>query len=410
MDQIKVGPPLDASPDENETSRSLAFQVASATVFRLFLNTARRFIYPFAPAFSRGLGVPLTAITSLIALNQVTGLMSLLFGPLSDRWGYRTMMVAGLALLAVGMTGAGLFPCYLMVLLGLFLAGLGKSIFDPALQAYVGARVPFRRRGLVVGVMETAWAGSSFIGIPFLGLLMERFGWRSSFLFLGFMGISGSILLPFLFYRDQRQNRTDQALVHLFRSWAALFRYRPAAGVLGMVFLLSVANDNFFVIYGSWLEEGFHLSLVALGFSTSVIGFAELAGEGFTAFFGDRIGLKKALIAGLIVSFGGYGLLPLAETLFVALLFLFVVFLGVEISVVCAISLSTELLPGARATMMAGFMAAASTGRVFGALLGGNVWKAGGIGGISLVSVLLTAAGLGLLLWGLKEWRPEIHS
>jgi predicted MFS family arabinose efflux permease len=401
---------LDASRSENKTPGHLVFQVASATVFRLFLNTARRFIYPFAPALSRGLGVPLTAITSLIALNQVTGLMSLLFGPLTDRWGYRTMMVAGLGLLAVGMTGAGIVPCYVVILVGLFMAGLGKSIFDPALQAYVGARVPFRRRGLVVGVMETSWAGSSFIGIPFLGLLMERFGWRSSFLFLGFMGLAGSILLPLLFDRDERHSRTGQAFIHLLRSWAALFRYRPATGVLGMVFLLSVANDNFFVIYGSWLEEGFHLSLVALGFSTSVIGFAEFAGEGFTAFFGDRIGLKNAIAAGLIVSFVGYGLVPLAQTLSVALLFLFIVFLGVEISVVCAISLSTELLPTARATMMAGFMAAASIGRVFGALLGGNVWKGGGIQGISVVSVFLTAAGLGLLFWGLKEWRPEVPS
>jgi predicted MFS family arabinose efflux permease len=60
--------------------------------------------------------------------------------------------------------------------------------------------------------------------------------------------------------------------------------------------------------------------------------------------------------------------------------------------------------------MMAGFMAAASIGRVFGALLGGNVWQAGGIAGISVLSVFLTAAGLVLLLWGLKQWRPEIPS
>jgi MFS transporter, DHA1 family, inner membrane transport protein len=401
---------LNPSSDENKIPGRLVFQVASATVFRLFLNTARRFIYPFAPALSRGLGVPLTAITSLIALNQLTGLMSLLFGPLSDRWGYRTMMVAGLVLLAVGMTGAGVFPYYFVVLVGLFMAGLGKSIFDPALQAYVGSRVPFRRRGLVIGVMETAWAGSSFVGIPFLGLLMERFGWRSSFLFLGLMGLAGSVLLPVLFDRDPDHKKTEQALVHLFRSWAELFRYRPAAGVLGMIFFLSVANDNFFVIYGLWLEEGFHLSLVALGLSTSVIGLAELGGEGFTAFFGDRIGLKKALAAGLVLSCLGYGLVPFAGTLTVALLFLFIVFLGVEVSVVCAISVSTELLPGARATMMAGFMAAASIGRVFGALLGGNVWQAGGIAGVSAVSVLLTGVGLGLLWWGLRRWGPEIHS
>ncbi len=384
----------------------LAFQVAFATVFRLFLNTARRFIYPFAPALSRALGVPLTAITSLIAVNQVTGLMSLLFGPLSDRWGHRRMVVAGLALLGCGMLSGGLFPTYAVVLAGLFLAGLGKSIFDPALQAYVGSRVPFRRRGLVMGVMETAWAGSSFVGIPLVGLMMERFGWRSPFIFLGVMGLAGSVILPVLLDRDDSCRGTEHAIVHLFRSWTFLFSHRPAAGVLGMMFLLSVANDNFFVIYGLWLEQGFHLNLVALGLTTSVIGFAELGGEAFTAFFGDRAGLKRSVIAGLIVSCLGYGLMPFAGTLPFAVLFLFIVFLGVEVSVVCAISISTELLPGARATMMAGFMAAASIGRVCGALLGGNLWEFGGIAVISMACVSMTAAGLGLLLWGLHRWQP----
>ena len=47
------------------TTNQLAWQVGTATVSRFLLNTARRFIYPFAPALSRGLGVPLPAITSL---------------------------------------------------------------------------------------------------------------------------------------------------------------------------------------------------------------------------------------------------------------------------------------------------------------------------------------------------------
>ena len=65
------------------------------TFCRLLLNTTRRFAYPFAPALSRGLGVPLTAVTSLIAANQITGILALLFGPLGDRWGYTAEEVIG---------------------------------------------------------------------------------------------------------------------------------------------------------------------------------------------------------------------------------------------------------------------------------------------------------------------------
>jgi len=47
--------------------------------------------------------VPLTAITRLIAANQITGISGLFFAPLGDRWGYRVMLLAGLGLLGIGM-------------------------------------------------------------------------------------------------------------------------------------------------------------------------------------------------------------------------------------------------------------------------------------------------------------------
>ena len=71
-------------------------------------------------------------------------------------------------------------------------------------------------------------------------------------------------------------------------------------------------------------------------------------------------------------------------------------------------SLSTELLPGARATMMSGFLASAGAGRVIGALIGGPVWLAGGIVATGLVSASVTGLGLASLAWGLRRWqRPQ---
>ena len=81
---------------QGESTFSLIIKVAVVTVCRLVLNTARRFAYPFAPVLSRSLGVPLTAITSLIAVNQATGILGMFFGPVADRFGYRLVMLAGL--------------------------------------------------------------------------------------------------------------------------------------------------------------------------------------------------------------------------------------------------------------------------------------------------------------------------
>ena len=143
-----------SAKNHNDKHYRLMWSLATAITCRILLNTARRFIYPFAPLFSRGLGVSLTAVTSLIAVNQATSVMGLFFGPVSDRLGYRRMMLASLGILSLGMLAAGFIPVYGVVLIGLFLAGLGKSIFDPAIQAFVGGRVSYHKRGQAVGFLE----------------------------------------------------------------------------------------------------------------------------------------------------------------------------------------------------------------------------------------------------------------
>ena len=114
---------------QNPTGSGWVLKISAVTLCRLVLNTTRRFAYPFAPALSRGMGVPLTAVTSIIAVNQSTAILGIFFGPLADRLGYRLMMLSGMGMLVLGMFTGGFLPFYGVVLASLFLAGLGKSVF-----------------------------------------------------------------------------------------------------------------------------------------------------------------------------------------------------------------------------------------------------------------------------------------
>lgn len=386
----------------------LTISIIVTTLCRLVLNTARRFAYPFAPALSRGLGVPLTAITSLIAVNQATAVLGLFFGPLADRLGYRLMMLTGMALLAGGMFAGGFFPFYGVILVALFLAGLGKSIFDPALQAYISERVPFHRRGLAIGILEFAWAGSTLLGIPITALLINHLGWRAPFFAMGGLGILGILALGILIEKGRQKESFPHSLPLFRGAWRQLLTERAALAALSYAFWISVANDNLFVVYGAWLEKKFGLGIVALGFGTGVIGIAELAGESLTAALADRLGLKRSVIGGLTACIICYGILPfLGQTLSMALTGLFIVFLTFEFTIVASLSLFTELVPESRATMMSGYMALAGIGRVVGALVGGPIWLAGGIQAITLVSAATSALALVSLVWGLRGWnRP----
>jgi predicted MFS family arabinose efflux permease len=399
--------PNESVSKETSTSIShLALSIVVTTLCRLVLNTARRFAYPFAPALSRGLGVPLTAITSLIAVNQATAVLGLFFGPIADRLGYRLMMLSGMALLAGGMFAGGFFPFYGVILVALFLAGLGKSIFDPALQAYISERVPFHRRAMAIGFLEFAWAGSTLLGIPLIALLIDHLGWRAPFFVMGGLGILGILALSILIEKTGQKEASGHSLLLFRGAWQQLLRERAALGALSYAFWISVANDNLFVVYGAWLEKKFSLSIVALGFGTGIIGIAELAGESLTAALADHLGLKRSVIGGLTACVICYGILPfLGQTLGMALTGLFIVFLTFEFTIVTSLSLFTELVPKSRATMMASYLALAGLGRVVGALVGGPIWLAGGIYATTLVSAAISGLALASLVWGLRGWK-----
>jgi MFS transporter, DHA1 family, inner membrane transport protein len=395
------------SKEYSEKTPGQLLTVSSVGVFsRLLLNTAKRFPYPFAPVLSRGLGVPITAITSLIALNQAAAVLGVILAPVGDSFGYRRMMLAGMAMLITGMLIAGLLPVYGIVLVGLFLTGLAKNIFDPAIQAYVGERIPYSKRGLAIGILEFSWAGSTLIGIPILGLLISGLGWRSPFFAIGGMGLICFVLLITFIDRDDKLPESSFSLLFFWGALNQLVRQRSALGVLVFAFLSSIANDTLFVVYGVWLEGQFHLTTVTIGLSTIIIGVAEFLGEGMTATLGDRLGLKRSLFLALLFSTLSYGLLPiLGHSLKLAFASLFFVFLFFEFAIVTCLSLSTELIPASRATMMAGFFTTAGVGRVIGALIGWPLYVSGGIWATGLVSAAISFLTLISIAWGLREWK-----
>lgn len=391
---------------KSENDIKLLGTIVAASLSRSVINTAKRFVYPFAPVISRGLGVPLTAITSAIAVNQATSLVGPFTSHLADKTGYRRMMIIGLLLLAAGMLAAGAFPVYYTLVAAMFCCGLGKTLFDPAIQAYVSQRVPYKRRGLVIGIMEISWAAATLAGIPIVGLLIDAFGWRSPFFALAGACVI-CLVLVLIYIRDDGGLRSAQPEKRLLASLAELLKNRRALGAAGFGFFISFANDNLFVIYGAWLESSFHLSVVALGMGTIVIGVAEFSGELLTAALSDRIGLKRSVMAGVGLCCLAYLVIPWAgNSLAMALSSLFVLFFLFEFAIVSFLSMCTELVAGSRATMMSLFFAAGGLGRVAGAFAGGFIWKELGMGTVCMTSALLNGVALFILMWGLARWSP----
>ncbi len=199
--------------------------------------------------------------------------------------GYRRMLMAGMATLALAMLLGGATSFYWVVFISLVTAGFAKIIYDPAAQAFIGDNVPFNRRSRIVGILELSWAGCTLAGIPLIGILITRFNWHAPFFAIGLLGIAGFGLIGFMMPADTLVHDKAGRVSTLVKSWGLLAHNRAALGAVGFAFFASLANDNLFVVYGVWMEKTMHLSAEAIGFSTIAIGVAELSGEILTIFF-----------------------------------------------------------------------------------------------------------------------------
>lgn len=370
----------------------LRAQIVAFTLTRLVLNTGHRMVYPFLPAIARGVGVPLETAALAVTARAALGVIGPLFGSLADTRGRRIAALVGLGLFALGMALVAVWPTYPALVAGLLLASAAKLIFDPAMQAYIGDRVPYVRRGRALAVTELSWSFAFLLGMPLIGWLMARSGsWRAPFPWLALLALIAIVGLARVIPPDRPAPGTRVSL----RTGARIIRQHPAAlGALAAALLIGLANETVFIVYGAWLEDAFELKVAALGLASAVIGLAELGAEGTVAAVVDRIGKRRAVILGTLGNAVMAILLPVVGfSVGGALAGMFVFFLTFEFALVSLIPLMTELVPGARATLMAGNVAVFSVGRMLGALLGPALF-AYGLSANTTVAALMNVAAV----------------
>lgn len=375
-----------------------------STFVKLLLNISKRLVYPFAPEISRGLGLSLPSVTSVIAIGQATSALGPVGASFADRYGYRLLMLYSIGMMIIGTFALGVLPIYAMFVICVLLTSLAKNIFDPSFQALIGKLVSYEKRGRIIGLTELAWAGSTLIGIPAAGIIIEKFSWQTPFLIISILSIISFFVLLKLIPKPEIPQTDHTNQKNVLAGWKHILKNRKVLRILLFVFFISIANDNLFVIYGVWLEATYQLSLAAIGAGTILIGMAELAGEGLTATLSDRIGLKKSLVFSVLFCSLAYFIFPLLDTsLAIAMAGIFLIFSSFEFTMVTAMSLSTELVPDLRASTMSAFFATAGLGRMAGAFSGSLIWstaKTNPLFYICIISGVCMLSGLFCLIIG----------
>jgi MFS transporter, AAHS family, 4-hydroxybenzoate transporter len=151
-----------------------------------------------APFIAEALGVKIAnfgPIFSSALLGATIGAAS--FGPLADRLGRKTLLLAAIVLMAVFTVLTALANSVAMLMVFRLLAGLGLGGATPCYIALTSEYAPARRRAMLVTLMWSAFPLGGMMGGLLNSYLLVHVGWRAIF-YIG--GVAPLLLAALLLY------------------------------------------------------------------------------------------------------------------------------------------------------------------------------------------------------------------
>ena len=374
----------------------------------------RFMILPLFPVMAKDLNLDYQDIGQITGILAITwGVAALFMGNLSDRLGFRKIIIPAIIVfsLLAGFSGLATGVGSLMLIRALM--GFFEGAYTPAsIVATLDASKP-SRQGMNVGIQQMA--------LPLFGLgiapvlvtqLLKVVEWHWIFAIVSIPGL----IVAYLLYRSLRDADPATAAKHTAthdatpHKWSDVFKYRNIPlNMIGMLCWLT----NLVVLSAllpSYLIDYLHLSLEQMGFVLSAIGFGGTAGTLLMPALSDRIGRKPVMVLSVVgAAVGLYFLMHTGAEpfrLFVSLaVTLFFVF-----SMICLTvgPISAESVPATLMSTASGIVI--GTGEIFGGgiapVIAGYVAKNYGIQYIMHLAAIALVVGLVVAL-SLKETAPS---
>ncbi|OIP15495.1 MAG: Bcr/CflA family drug resistance efflux transporter [Comamonadaceae bacterium CG2_30_59_20] len=232
---------------------------------------------PALPVLTAGFAAPMQqAQLTLTALLLAFGVSQLVWGPLSDRFGRRPILLIGLSAYVLSAIGSALAPSMAALIVWRTVQGAAMGAAVMCARAIVrdlyaplqGARV--MSKGLSgLGVI-------AFLSAPLGGLLTEAFNWRIALLALA---VFGAVCLGLIAWRfDETLQRKNPAALQtstLLATWSSILRQPTflafsalsAASYGGLFTFLAASSFVFMNVLGlSKTQYGALMALNSMGY------------------------------------------------------------------------------------------------------------------------------------------------
>jgi len=348
---VSPTPPATEDPDRATRRLLIVGSVCAALVGLDALVVA-----PLAPTITRSTGASIDSagllVTTYALVYAVTGP---LFGPVSDRWGRRNVILTGLVAFSLGTALTGVFSNFAVLLVFRGVAGLGAAMMVPSIFAAVADVVAPERRGRAIGIIMGALTGSSLIGVPLGSFAADALSWRVTFWVIAALAVVALVAVPLSL--PQLPPAAADSDVSPLRAYVGKFRAAfsnpTVVFVLLSTFFWTAGNQGMWANIGVYFHTEFDLSTTAIGLVLLVISAVGVLGNFLGGRLTDRYG-KRAVIAaaGVSVAVALVAFSSLSGALVPPVVIAALWVLAFNIGASSITTLVSELSPGARGTAL----------------------------------------------------------
>jgi multidrug resistance protein len=313
-------------PDEASTRAFSRRRLATQMVLISLIMAGNGLLSPVMSLYAVQFGVGGALIGMVVTLFGVGRLVANMpAGLLSQRLGYRPLMIAGPLFMSIGSFGAALTHDFTMLLIWRFIQGLGSGVYMTSAGAALIEIAAPGERGKIMSYYQGAQLLGSSIGPAVGGFLAEHFGLSSPFLAYGAVGIVASAVAALSF---QDMERPPPPAPGEVVSLGGLMRQLPFLLLcllyFSIFFTRTAAQWQTIPLLG---HEHFGLSVDVLGLALTVMALANFSMLPWSGRMIDTFGPRRITICA--VSLTGISLTLIAAAPHVALFWVGMVLLGI---------------------------------------------------------------------------------
>jgi predicted MFS family arabinose efflux permease len=269
----------------------------------LFLGLAdNQMIAALLPSLVKSLGISVSTAGLLVVVYSLAAAVAAFFsGTLSDHYGRRRFLLAGVAFFAVASFASARSRTLNELMLARALTGLAAGTLSTCSITFAADWFPYNVRGRAIGLISAAYFAAPILGVPIAAQIADRFGWRDAFLFFAGLAVvttGATLRLPpeRLNPRPSTEKLRDAA--EAYRSFLAR---RDTAAALVIAFLVSGGLVGFLTYIGAWLNSSFGLPTRTIGWVFMLGGIVAVGSAPLGGIFADRWGKRGVSIASNIV-------------------------------------------------------------------------------------------------------------